>query len=314
MEQNKTSNTKRNSFLLTLTAFIWGTAFVAQSRGGDYVGPYSFNCIRSIIGSCFLIIIISLLDKVGITHKPTDKKSQKTLLIGGICCGFALCIASNLQQMGIYYGSSVGKAGFLTACYIIIVPILGLFFKKKCSINVWIGVVITVIGLYLLCIDGKLVIQLSDILLMLCAFFFAIHILVIDHFSPMVDGMRMSCIQFFVCGLLTLIPTFIFDMKHSVSGISQWTSGLTSFEAWIPILYAGIFSCGIAYTLQIIGQKGINPTIASLIMSLESVFSVLAGWILLKEKLSIKELVGCTLIFIAVVLAQLPQKSKKQNI
>ncbi len=310
MHQDKTSNTKRNSFLLALTAFIWGTAFVAQSRGGDSVGPYTFNCIRSLIGSCFLIVIISILDKIGLTKKPVDKKSQKTLLIGGICCGFALCIASNLQQMGIYYGSSVGKAGFLTACYIIIVPILGLFFKKKCSLNVWIGVAVTVIGLYLLCIDGKFIIQLSDILLMLCAFFFAIHILVIDHFSPLVDGMRMSCIQFFVCGVLTFIPTFIFDMDHNISGIKQWATGFSSFDAWIPILYAGVFSCGIAYTLQIIGQKGINPTIASLIMSLESVFSVLAGWIILKETLSIKELIGCALIFIAVILAQLPTKEK----
>ncbi len=297
---------KRNTFLLVLTAFIWGIAFVAQSEGGDKIGAYSFNCIRSIIGSLFLIIVISILDKVGITKKPDNKKSQKTLLLGGVSCGFFLCIATNLQQMALYLGAPVGKAGFLTACYILLVPILGIFFKKKCGINVWIGVVFTLIGLYLLCINDSFSIKLYDILLMLCAFCFSIHILVIDYFSPKVDGLRMSCIQFMVCGILTSIPMFFIDI---IPDVSLWLSGFTTLDAWIPILYAGILSCGVAYTLQIVGQKGINPTVASLIMSLESVFSVLAGWVLLQQKLSTKELIGCLLIFIAVVLAQLPNKS-----
>lgn len=297
---------KRNTFLLVLTAFIWGIAFVAQSEGGDKIGAYSFNCIRSIIGSLFLIIVISILDKVGITKKPYNKKSQKTLLLGGVSCGFFLCIATNLQQMALYLGAPVGKAGFLTACYILLVPILGIFLKKKCGINVWIGVVFTLIGLYLLCINDSFSIKLYDILLMLCAFCFSIHILVIDYFSPKVDGLRMSCIQFMVCGILTSIPMFFIDIMPDVS---LWLSGFTTLDAWIPILYAGILSCGVAYTLQIVGQKGINPTVASLIMSLESVFSVLAGWVLLQQKLSTKELIGCLLIFIAVVLAQLPNKS-----
>lgn len=297
---------KRNTFLLVLTAFIWGIAFVAQSEGGDKIGAYSFNCIRSIIGSLFLIIVISILDKVGITKKPDNKKSQKTLLLGGVSCGFFLCIATNLQQMALYLGAPVGKAGFLTACYILLVPILGIFLKKKCGINVWIGVVFTLIGLYLLCINDSFSIKLYDILLMLCAFCFSIHILVIDYFSPKVDGLRMSCIQFMVCGILTSIPMFFIDIMPDVS---LWLSGFTTLDAWIPILYAGILSCGVAYTLQIVGQKGINPTVASLIMSLESVFSVLAGWVLLQQKLSTKELIGCLLIFIAVVLAQLPNKS-----
>lgn len=297
---------KRNTFLLVLTAFIWGIAFVAQSEGGDKIGAYSFNCIRSIIGSLFLIIVISILDKVGITKKPDNKKSQKTLLLGGVSCGFFLCIATNLQQMALYLGAPVGKAGFLTACYILLVPILGIFLKKKCGINVWIGVVFTLIGLYLLCINDSFSIKLYDILLMLCAFCFSIHILVIDYFSPKVDGLRMSCIQFMVCGILTSIPMFFIDI---IPDVSLWLSGFTTLDAWIPILYAGILSCGVAYTLQIVGQKGINPTVASLIMSLESVFSVLAGWVLLQQKLSTKELIGCLLIFIAVVLAQLPNKS-----
>lgn len=298
-----TTRKRRNSLILALTSFIWGISFVAQSEGGDAIGPYSFNCVRSIIGSLFLIFIISITDRFGITKKPEDKKAQKTLLTGGVLCGIVLCIATNLQQMGIYLGTSSGKAGFLTACYILLVPILGLFFKRKCGINVWIAVAISLVGLYLLCIDGAFRLQFSDTLVMLCALCFSIHILVIDHFSPMVDGLRMSCIQFMVTGLLTAIPMFMTEFK---SGVQVWFSAFCTWDAWILLLYAGIFSCGIAYTLQIIGQKGVNPTIASLIMSLESVFSVLAGWVILHEKLSAKELTGCVLIFGAVILSQLP--------
>lgn len=298
-----TTRKRRNSLILALTSFIWGISFVAQSEGGDAIGPYSFNCVRSIIGSLFLILIISITDRFGITKKPEDKKAQKTLLTGGVLCGIVLCIATNLQQMGIYLGTASGKAGFLTACYILLVPILGLFFKRKCGINVWIAVMISLVGLYLLCIDGAFRLQFSDTLVMLCALCFSIHILVIDHFSPMVDGLRMSCIQFMVTGLLTAIPMFMTEFK---SDVQVWFSAFCTWDAWIPLLYAGIFSCGIAYTLQIIGQKGVNPTIASLIMSLESVFSVLAGWVILHEKLSAKELTGCVLIFGAVILSQLP--------
>lgn len=302
---------RRNSLILALTSFIWGISFVAQSRGGDAIGPYSFNCIRSIIGSVFLIIIISVTDRFGITKKPENKKAQRTLLTGGVLCGIVLCVATNLQQMGIYLGTASGKAGFLTACYILLVPILGLFFKKKCGANVWIAVAISLVGLYLLCIDGAFRLHFSDTLVMLCALCFSVHILVIDHFSPMVDGLRMSCIQFMVTGLLSSIPMFMTDFK---SGSQVWLSAFASRDAWIPLLYAGIFSCGIGYTLQIIGQKGVNPTVASLIMSLESVFSVLAGWVILHEKLSAKELAGCALIFAAVVLSQMPVGIKRQSI
>lgn len=301
---------RRNSLILALTSFIWGISFVAQSRGGDAIGPYSFNCIRSIIGSLFLIIIISITDRFGITKKPEDKKAQRTLLTGGVLCGIVLCVATNLQQMGIYLGTASGKAGFLTACYILLVPILGLFFKKKCGANVWIAVAISLVGLYLLCIDGAFRLQFSDTLVMLCALCFSVHILVIDHFSPMVDGLRMSCIQFMVTGLLSSIPMFMTDFK---SGLQVWLFAFASWDAWIPLLYAGIFSCGIGYTLQIIGQKGVNPTVASLIMSLESVFSVLAGWVILHETLSAKELAGCALIFAAVILSQLPVGTKQKS-
>ena len=302
----------RNSFLLIITAFIWGTAFVAQREGGNAVGPYTFNCIRSIIGALVLIPVIFLLDKLGMTKKKTKTpEDKKTLFLGGTACGVALCLASNVQQLGLYFGTSAGKAGFLTACYILLVPILGLFLKKKCGWTIWAGVAITLIGLYFLCMNGSMSLQFSDTLLMLCAVIFAIHILVIDHFTPLVDGVRMSCIQFFVCGILTAIPMFLSDMNHSLSEIRTWASALSSFDAWIPILYAGIFSCGVAYTLQIVGQEGLNPTVASLIMSLESVFSVIAGWILLGETLGLREQIGCAMIFIAIILAQLPIRQRR---
>jgi len=299
-------NTKqiRNSFLLILTAFIWGVAFVAQSEGGDILGPYTFNCLRSILGGIILIPVFVLIDK---NKSDTEKVSDKrTLFIGGTLCGIALCIATNLQQMGLFLGTASGKAGFLTACYILIVPILSIFFKKKCGWNIWLAVIIALFGLYLLCIKGSLNFQLSDILVLICAFVFSFHILIIDHFSPKVNPVKMSCIQFFVCGILSAIPMFAVDMDLSFSKFVSQISLLSNSSALIPLLYAGIMSCGVAYTLQIVGQKDLNPTIASLIMSLESVFSVLAGWVILGEKLSSNELYGCLLIFVAIILAQIP--------
>ena len=188
----------RNSLLLVLTAFIWGTAFVAQSKGGQALGPFSFNCIRSLVGSVVLLPVIRLLDKINPNNKkPKTAAERRKLWIGGLCCGMALFFASSAQQLGLYYGTPAGKAGFLTACYILLVPILGLFLKKKCGWNIWLGMVITIVGLYLLCMTaGALSFQNSDLFVLLCAFLFAIHILVIDHFSPLVDGVRMSCIQF----------------------------------------------------------------------------------------------------------------------
>lgn len=330
-------SSKFNMCLLLLTAFIWGIAFVAQSAGGDAVGPYTFNCIRSLIGAIVLLPAIRLLDRMHLTKRapaaqasatssaaakdkvhfakpaPTDWAQRRQLLIGGVACGTALAVASNLQQMGIYLGSSAGKAGFLTSCYMLIVPVVGLFFHRKCGWNVWAGIVIAVTGLYLLCIHEDFRMQFSDLLLLACAAVFAVHILVIDHFTVLVDGVRMSCIQFFVCGALSAVPMFFVDMgcSFSVESVLAWAAPLRSADAWIPILYAGVLSCGVAYTLQIIGQQGVEPAVASLLMSLESVFSVLAGWVLLGEKLHGKEIFGCVLIFGAVVLAQLPLSGKQ---
>lgn len=302
--------------MLVLTALIWGSAFVAQRKGGDVVGPFTFNGIRSFIGSAVLVPVILVLNRVKPSEKIPKTRAEKTVLwVGGACCGTILFLASSAQQLGMYMGTSAGKAGFLTACYILLVPIISLFLKKKCGWNIWVGMGITVIGLYLLCMTDSLRFQASDLMVLLCALLFAVHILVIDYFSPLVDGVRLSCIQFLVCGILSMIPMFFVEMQHSLSGIVVWTQNLQSLDAWIPILYAGILSCGVGYTLQIIGQNGLNPTLASMLMSLESVFSVLAGWLILQEKMELRQLGGCALIFAAILLAQMPvDKFWKKNV
>lgn len=290
----------KNSLLLLLAATVWGMGFVAQSVGMDYVGPLTFNGVRSIIGSIVLLpfIFITGRQKECTVLTPAEKRSNRRILItGGICCGVILCLASNFQQFGIKY-TTVGKAGFITACYIVLVPILGLFLKKKCSPFIWIAVAMSVIGLYLLCITDGFSIGTGDFLVLICAILFAVHILVIDHFSPMTDGVKLSCIQFFVSGVISLIPAFIFE-HPSLSAI---------LTAWQSVLYAGAISCGAGYTLQILGQKNMNPTVASLILSLESSISVLAGWIILGQKLSIKEGLGCVIMFAAIILAQMPER------
>ena len=268
----------KNALILLLTATIWGVAFVAQSVGMDYVSPFTFNGVRSIIGGLVLIPVILVLDRKkkaeGKDYKaPGDRK---TLILGGICCGVALCVASNFQQFGVMY-TSVGKVGFITACYIIIVPILSLFLGKKCSPAIAGAVVLAVAGLYLLCMSGSdHGLQKGDFLIMICSFIFSIHIMIIDYFSPAVDGVKMSCIQFLVSGTISLICMTIFEEPH------------------------------IGYTLQIVGQKGVNPARASLILSLESSISVLAGWLILGQKLTGREILGCVLMFSAIVLAQVP--------
>lgn len=290
----------QNSLILLLTAIIWGVAFVAQSVGMDYVGPFTFTCVRSVIGGLVLIPCIALLNRVnGNQKKEESEESKRRLLLGGLCCGLALFAATCFQQFGILY-TSVGKAGFITAFYIIIVPVLGLFFKKTCGPFVWLGVILALGGLYFLCINESLHIGKGDVLVFICALLFSVHILVIDHFTQYVDGVKMSCIQFFVCGFAAGIGMFLFE-QPSMANI---------LAAWKPILYAGVLSSGAGYTLQIIGQKGMNPTVASLILSLESVVSVLAGLLILGQRLSVRESIGCLLMFVAIVLAQLPQKER----
>lgn len=288
----------KNNVLLVLTALIWGCAFVAQSVGMDYVGPFTFNMARFLIGAIVLLPVIWFMDR---QRKTGAEKGagQKTLIIGGICCGTALAVASTLQQWGILF-TTVGKAGFITAMYIVIVPLLGVFIGKKVRPLIIGCVAIAVVGFYFLCMTESLRLGLGDFLVLLCAIAFSIHILVIDHFSPKVDGVKMSAIQFLTAAIISAVPTLLWEQP-------VFTEIL---QAWQPVLYAGVMSCGVAYTLQIIAQKNADPTVASLLLSLESVFSVLAGWVLLGQGLSLKELFGCVLIFCAIILAQLPEKKK----
>ncbi len=296
---------KQNSLLgesmLLLSAFIWGIAFVAQRVGGDIIGPFTFNAVRMLIGGFTLLPCIYLMRHKGRQDNTLQQKQKKNNkhLIGGILCGIVLFVASNLQQIGLSY-STASKAGFITALYIIIVPIIGIFFRKRPNITLWISIFIALSGMYLLCINDGFSISSEDLLLILSSFTFSIHILLIDYFSPYVDGVKLSCIQFFVCGFLSSIA-MAFTEEPDVSSI---------LHAWLPLLYTGILSCGIAYTFQIIGQKRVNPVIASLIMSMESVFSALGGWIILGESLTHRELLGCLLLFIAIILAQLPFSKK----
>ncbi len=300
----------RQSLILFLTALIWGTAFVAQSVGMEFVEPFTYNAVRSFLGGLVLlpyIAIVSFLQarradaqtSVEEAEEPERKRQRKDLFLGGISCGVVLFAASNLQQFGIQY-TTVGKAGFITAMYILIVPIMGLFLHKRAGLKVWIGVALAVTGLYLLCMENGFKLELGDALVLVCAVVFAVHILVIDHFSPKADGVMMSCIQFWVCGILSLLCCLIFETPQLDK----------IWEARIAIGYAGIMSSGVAYTLQIVGQKGMNPTVASLILSLESVVAAVSGFLLLRQKMSLRELFGCLLMFAAIILAQLPKRRK----
>ena len=277
----------KGTAMLLLTAFIWGIAFVAQSDGMNYVGPFTFNCVRMVIGGLVLIPCIFILERMkgSRTEKKVERTNKKYMFIGGILCGIALGAAAALQQIGIQY-TTVGKAGFITAMYIIIVPVLGIFFRRKAGVRVWISVIIAVAGLYLLCMSGSLKLGRGDLLVLLCALVFSVHILLIDYLTA---------------GLISAVPMLLFE-KPAVSDITA---------AWLPILYAGVLSCGVAYTLQVIAQKDADPTVASLVLSLESVFSVLAGWVILGQVLSGREILGCVLMFAAIILAQLPSVSKR---
>ena len=295
-----------NSFLLLLTALIWGVAFLAQSVGMDYVGPFTFNGVRSFIGGLVLVPCIFIINAIKKRSGEPQTSEKKTVIIGGFICGTLLFAASTLQQFGLLY-TSPGKAGFITALYIILVPAAGVFLGRRPGIKLVFAAIGALVGLYFLCFTGdSFKLELGDLLIFLCAIVFTAHILVIDRYSPKVDGVVMSCIQFFVCAALSFFPMIILE-EPSFTGI---------YAAKIPILYAGVMSCGVAYTLQIIGQKGVNPTLASLILSLESCFALLGEFVYLKitgaeSFMSIREIVGCAIVFAAIILAQLPDK--KQN-
>lgn len=290
----------RGNLLLAFASLIWGSSFVAQSVGMDYIGPFTFNSVRCILGGIVLLPVIALRGKAEKTSGSEEKKREReTLLKGGLACGLAMTMGSMLQQIGIQY-TTAGKAGFITALYMLIVPVIGVFLGRKYGWKTWLGVALAVLGMYLLCVKEGFSIAKGDAYVLVCAFAFAVHILVIDYFSPKADGVCLACIQFFVCGTLCGIPMLLFERP----------SFLEIMSAWQPIAYAGVLSCGVAYTLQIVAQKDTDPTVASLIMSMESVFAVLTGWVVLGETLSRKEGVGCILVFLAVILSQLPESGK----
>ncbi len=288
----------KGEILLLITAFVWGFAFVAQSKGMEYIGPFSFNVFRFFLGALtlFVYLVVRFLVNKKKNRKPLFTKYS---LIGGICCGFFLFVAASLQQYGIQY-TSAGKAGFITALYILFVPILSLFLKKKVPWNTWISIVIGLVGLYFLCIKKGSSISSGDIYVFICSFIFAFHILCVDYFAQKADSIQMSCVQFGTAAFLSLI-------------LMIWKENITFeniIDAKWSILYAGVLSCALAYTLQILGQRSTNPSVASLLMSLESVFAVIGGMIILDEVLKFREWIGCILIFIAVVFSQLKIKKR----
>ena len=301
-------NQMRQVVFPILAAFIWGTAFVAQDLCADSIGTFAFNATRYFIAVLALLVVILISDKLK-KNKPTltaqeKKAGSKQLWLGGLCCGAALAIASNFQQAGLVAGTDAGKAGFITALYVVLVPVFGLFFKRKVSLPTWIAVVLSVVALYLLCIKGDFSLAPGDLLVLVCAVCFAVHILVIDHFTAYCDGVKLSCLQFLFAGIISTICMFIFEDVDFAAILS----------CALPLLYVGIFSCGVGYTLQILAQKDSNPTVVTILLSLESVFAVIAGAIILKQQMTVREYIGCAIMFTAVVLAQIqfPTRQKAE--
>ena len=289
-------NRLRGSIALLIGTVIWGSAFIAQSVGMDYIGPFTFQTMRSVLAVTFLILVVFLMDRD--RQSFMGKWLSPQLWKAGIPCGIALFVAAGLQQMGIVH-TSAGKAGFITAMYIVLVPILGIFLKKKPPITAWISVSLAVAGLYLLSCVGVTQVNIGDLYLLGCALGYAVQITLVDRMAGDLDGLRLNCVQSFVCGICSGLV--MFATEEPVIG--------SILACWVPLVYAGIFSLGIAFSLQIIGQKHLEPTPASLIMSLESVFAVLFGWLLLNERMTKYEITGCVLVFSAVLLSQIPVKN-----
>ena len=280
----------RGNFLLLLTAMIWGSSFVAQSAGADLISPAFFNGTRMLLGSLLLSPLA-----VYRMRRYVAASSRRTLLLGGACCGVLMFTGSYIQQTGIAY-TTAGKAGFLTAIYVVLVPVLGIFLKKKPRPILWVSVALACVGLYFLCFTDKTFsLAMGDAAMLGGAVMFALHIMVVDHFSPLVDGVCLSFVQFLTAGSLGMVVAFITE-QPSFAALSA---------AAVPILYTGVFTMGVAYTLQIVAQKDTDPTVASLILCMESVFAVVFGWLILHETLSLREGVGSVFMFVAILLAQL---------
>lgn len=294
------SNNIKGILALSICAFIWGTSFVAQSMGADYAEPFTFNCARSLIATIFLLLVCPFLDKL--SHRPyyilgsKEPAQQELLLKSGFLCGAILTLAVYMQQWGIMY-TTAGKSGFITALYIVLVPLLGSFYwGKSVGWQSWCSVAIAVVGMYFICITETFTIGKGDLITAACPFAFALQILAVDQVIDRLDGVRLSMVQFGACALFNGICMFIFEAPS----MQQIYASLG------PILYLGIMSCGIAYTLQIIGQKYTSPVLASMLMSFESVFALISGWIVLNQQLSLREAMGCAIMFAAVTLAQIP--------
>ena len=288
----------KGSLLLLLTAMIWGSAFVAQSESTQFIGPFTMGASRFFLAGIFLLPVIFVLDKKGWSqNRPASAADKKHLLVCGAVCGVILFAASTLQQFGIQY-TTVGKSGFVTALYLIFVPIVGVFTGKKSGAMVWVCAAIAVVGMYLLCVGSGFSVGIGDLLTLGCAVMFTFHICYIGAVSAHVDGVRMSCVQFFVCAAISAVGMLVFETP-------SWDA---IASCWLPIVYAGVFSGGIAYTLQIVAERDVPPALASLLMSLESVFAALFGWLLLGQTLCAREFAGCTIMFAAILLSQLPQK------
>ena len=290
----------RYSFLLA-AAILWGFSFVAQAV--DEIAPFTFTATRSLIGAAVLVPVFLIMDAIKKRNGevPTlsleDKKKQrKTLLLGGLICGVVICAATNLQQFGISMNLEAGKAGFITAMYIVLVPVIALFRGKKSNLLVWVSVALAVVGLYCISVKGAFRINAGDTCLILCAVAFSAHITVVDYFVNKVDGVKLSCLQFLFCGLFSAMIALVFERDRF--------SAATLLSYYKTFLYMGVCSCGIAYTFQIVGQKNTNPTAASLIMSLEASFSLIFGMIFLGERLTTKEWIGIALMIVAIVLTE----------
>ena len=300
------NNQLRQVVFPILAAFIWGTAFVAQDVCADAMGAFTFNGTRYYIAVLSLLVVLAVSSgfrKDRPQLSPAEKKAQRRQLwLGGFCCGTVLAIASNFQQAGLVAGTDGGKAGFITALYVVLVPVFGLFFRRRVSLPVWIAVALSVGALYLLCIKGSFSLAPGDLLVLVCAICFSVHILVIDHFTATCDGVKLSCLQFLFAAIISAVCTFIFEPLDMPAILS----------CALPLLYVGIFSCGVGYTLQILAQKDSNPTVVTILLSLESVFAVIAGAIILKQQMSVREYIGCVVMFAAVVLAQIQFPEKKK--
>ena len=297
------------SILLLIASLVWGVSFVAQSIGGSLLTPIAYNALRMFLGAVVILICTLIFtDKKGISQKPQPGLMTKKQIITGIICGIFLTIATNAQQFALNLGVPVGKAGFVTALYIVLVPVIGLFFKQKTKWNTWAAVFMAVVGLYFLCVTDGFSFSFADILLVLCALSFSFQIIVIDHHATDLDSLRLAGMEFLVCAVLSAVMAVFFEILPYEGGSPAWFSLLSSAKLWLTIIYMGVFSCGVGYSFQILGQKNLDPTLASLIMSLESVFSALSGWLILGEKLTVREISGCIIMFAAIVITQLDFK------